>query len=68
MNLEQKKKSTEQTRIVSSTDKRAAEEYHFGPPSEWDKQQMAMLNVVYRPHRTEEEFKWDNLFGNTPQM
>ena len=56
MNLEQEK-PTEQTKIVSPTDKRADEEYHFGPPSEWDKQQMVMLNMVYRSHRTEEEFK-----------
>ena len=68
MNLEQQKKSTKQTRIVNPTDKREDEEYHFGPPSEWDKQQMVMLNVVYRPHKTEEEFEWDKLFNKAPQM
>jgi len=67
MNLEQHK-SAKQTQIVNTTDEREDEEYHFGPPSEWDKQQMVMLNVVYRPHRTEEEFKWDKLFDKAPQM
>ena len=66
MNLEQQK-STKQTQIVNPTDEREDEEYHFGPPNEWNKQQMTMLNVVYRPHKME-EFEWDKLFRKAPQM
>jgi hypothetical protein len=67
MNLEQEK-STKETQIVNPTDKREDEEYHFGAPSEWDKQQMVMLNVVYRPYKIGEEFEWDKLFCKSPQM
>ena len=67
MDLE-RKKHMEKMQIVNPTDERTDEEYHFGPPSEWDKQQMIMLNVMYLPHKTEEEFDWDELFNKAPPM